>query len=115
MNRFGKHRLSTMKMVSFTKEMRLGQVVFVVDVSLVVVDTFGLLEGLLVGEGPLESGLSVGLPWGRAKGLFEYLLPLWLVLLVLVSGLALLFLLLFLMFLTPNLVKPYSKLALRTL
>ena len=55
MNRFGKHRLSTMKMVSFTKEMRLGQVVFVVDVSLVVVETFGLLEGLLVGEGPLET------------------------------------------------------------
>ena len=35
--------------------MRLGQVVFVVDVSLVVVDTFGLLEGLLTGEGPLET------------------------------------------------------------
>ena len=78
-------------------------------------DTFGLLEGLLVGEGPLETWFVIGLPLGQAKGLFEYLLPLWLVLLVLVSGLALLFLFMFLMFLTPNLVKPCSKLALRTL
>ena len=54
-NRLRKHRFSTMKMVSFTKEMRLGQVAFIVDVSLVVVGTFGLLEGLLVGEGPLET------------------------------------------------------------
>ena len=44
-----------MKMVRFTKEMRLGQVVFIVGVALVVVDTFGLLEGLLAGEGPLET------------------------------------------------------------
>ena len=29
--------------MSFMEEMRLGQVVFVVDVSLVVVDTFGLI------------------------------------------------------------------------
>ena len=42
-------------MVRFTKEMRLGQVVFIVGVALVVVDAFGLLEGLLVGEGPLET------------------------------------------------------------
>ena len=54
-NRLRKHRLSTMKMVSFMKEMRLGQVVFSVDVALVVEDTFGLLEGLLVEEGPLET------------------------------------------------------------
>ena len=54
-NRFRKHRLSTRKMVSFMKEMRLGQVVFIVGVALVVVDAFGLLEGLLVGEVPLET------------------------------------------------------------
>ena len=44
-----------MKMVRFTKEMRLRQVVFVVGVALVVVGTFGLLERLLVGEEPLET------------------------------------------------------------
>ena len=54
-NRLRKHRFTTMKMVRFTKEMRLGQVVFVVDVSLVVVNTLGLLKGLQVGEGPLET------------------------------------------------------------
>ena len=55
MNRLRKHRFSTMKMVSFTKEIGLGQVVFIIDVALVVVGTFGLLERLLVGEGPLET------------------------------------------------------------
>ena len=72
-------------------------------------------RGFWLGKDLWKRGLLVGLPLGQAKGLFEYLLPLWLVLLVLVSGLALLFLFMFLMFLTPNLVKPCSKLALHTL